>query len=1013
MANYNNAGPVNPIYGFPFITSYSPVIPKLYWGVSSQEQRILEICQAVDELGKNLYDTANTVNNLLDEMVGVSNKIVALDKRLTAVEAGDHTGGGGTADGSIGDRVTKLEQTTTTQGNTISSIDGRVTTNASGIAGLVSSTNALGDRVTALENASGSDPNGLAGRVTALENDNTSNKTSIKANADAISGHDTRLNTIEQQVSDQKGINTSVDGKIKTINDKIASMDSELSDTSLTASTASSNASEALSTATDASSKVTAMDKRVTTNATNISGLQDSVNSLNGKVSTNTTDITTLKNNAATDEKNITNLQDSLKTTNTTVDGLTKDLKTARTDIDGNKTAIADAKTSIGTLSDNLSKTNTDLDTANEAITDVKNRVSDTEKSITDVKTSISDTNKNVKANSDAITSATDSVKALSEKTDGISSDLKTAQTNISALQGQQGTNTHDISELKTNDAGNQKAISSLQGQMTGAVGDIANLQKRVGDLENEAANQPASRGLQSRQGISEYVLTRDTNPDQPETPDINNIAERLVTVEEGVGNLTTRADTMDRWGKSIETRVKALEDKKPGTGSGSDDTELANRVTAVESDLTTAKKDISDLKADVGTSKTDISALQTSSEDYGKRIKALENAGAGSGSGSDNTELAERVTAVEGSLKTAQENITTNTASITTLTTDLGTVKSDVDSLKTSSEDYGKRIKTLEDKPSYDDTALAGRVTKTENDISSLQTNVNSNNTNINNHETRLHTIETDLYDHKDENGSTIQGQLGSLTNGVRQAFGAIDEINTSLLGYYDPDKKESVPGLNQLVMNGWTDSSGTKHSPMTDRVDNLETSSEDYGKRIKALEDKPAGGDTSALESRMTDAENNIKNAVYRLDNVVNGGQGSHGKFEDVLEECRVAVRDYLSTMYNVYSTSSIPDKSPFNTLGGLWNILFKNVMGKQPDSYYRYNGFGLWQYMMKTQYLINKNRMWGVVPDGPVSIIGEGRSINPLHVDANLANSSQNDGGFFPLSRVTSSPDLVSNG
>lgn len=852
MANYNNSRPVNPIYGFPFITSYSPVIPKLYWGVSSQEQRILEICQAVDELGKNLYDTANTVNNLLDEMVGVSNKIEALDKRLTAVEAGDHNGGGGTADGSIGDRVTKLEQTTTTQGNTISAIDGRVTTNASGIAGLVSSTNALGDRVTALENASSSDPNGLAGRVTALENDNTSNKTSIKANADAISGHDTRLNTIEQQVSDQKGINTSVDGKIKTINDKVASMDSELSDTSMAASTASSNASEALSTATDASSKVTAMDKRVTTNATNISSLQDSVNSLNGKVSTNTTDITTLKDNAATDEKNITTLQDSLKATNTTVDGLTKDLKTARTDIDGNKTAIADAKTSISTLSDNLSKTNTDLDTANDAITDIKNRVSDTEKSITDVNTSISDTNKAVKANTDAITSATDSVKALSEKTDGIKTDLATAQTNISALQNQQGTNTHDISELKTNDAGHEKAISSLTSQMTGAVGDISNLQKRVGDLEHEAANQPASRGLQSRQGISEYVLTRDTDPNQPETPDINNIAERLVTVEEGVGNLTTRADTMDRWGKSIETRVKALEDKKPG--SGSDDTELTNRVSAVES-----------------------------------------------------------------SLKTAQDNITTNTSSITALTTDLGTVKSDVDSLKTSSEDYGKRIKAIEDKPSYDDTALAGRVTKTENDISALKTNVDSNNVNINNHEGRIHNleltlnggknadgdtitaltdtvasntariktledkpsgsndtgladrvskvetdlkttsdsvtdhgtrltkIETDLYDHKDESGSTTAGALTELRNGVSQAFGSIDEINTSLTGYYDPDKKESVPGLNQIVVNGWTDSTGTKHAPMTDRV--------------KALEDKPAGGDTSALESRMTTVENNLK--------------------------------------------------------------------------------------------------------------------------------------------------------
>lgn len=870
MANYNNAGPVNPIYGFPFITSYSPVIPKLYWGVSSQEQRILEICQAVDELGKNLYDTANTVNNILDEMTGVSNKIEALDQRLTAVEAGDHTGGGGTADGSIGDRVTKLEQTTTTQGNAISAIDGRVTSNANSISGLVSSTNALGDRVTALENASSSDPNGIAGRVTALENDNTSNKTSIKANADAISGHDTRLTTIEQQVSDQKGINTSVDGKIKTINDKVAAMDSELSDASVSASTALSNAATALSTAKDAASNVTAMDKRVTTNSTNISSLQDSVDSLTGKVSTNTTSINALKDNAATDEKNIANLQDSLKTTNTTVDGLTKDLKTARTDIDSNTAAIAAAKTSINDLSNNLATTNTNLATANESITDVKNRVADTEKNITSVKTSISDTNKAVKANTDAITSATDSVKALSEKTDGIKTDLATSQTNISALQDQQGTNTHDISELKTNDAGHEKAINSLTSQMTGAVGDISNLQKRVGDLEHEAANQPASRGLQSRMGIGEYVLTRDTDPTQPETPDINNIQQRLVTVEEGVGNLTTRADTMDRWGKSIETRVTALENRKPDSGSGSDTTELTNRVTAVESDLTTAKKDIS--------------ALETSSEDYGKRIKALED----KGSGSTDTDLADRVSKVETDLKTTSDSVT----------------------------DHG----------------------------------------------TRLTKIETDLYDHTDEHGSTIRGQLNSLNDGVNQAFGAIDEINTSLTGYYDPDKKENIPGLNQIVMNGWTDSTGTKHSPMTDRVNVLETSSSDYATRIKALEDKPAGGDTSALESRMTTAENNIKNAVYRLDNVVNGGQGSHGKFEDVLEECRVAVRDYLSTMYNVASTSNIPDKGAFDMtkLDGIWNLMFNNISPVPArSSYPNMDGSGLWQLLIYSQYMLSRTR------------------------------------------------------
>lgn len=969
MANYNDNGPVNPIYGFPFITSYSPVIPKLYWGVSSQEQRILEICQAVDELGRNLYDTASTVNNLLDEMTGVSNKIEALDQRLTAVEAGDHTGGGGTADGSIGDRVTKLEQTTTTQGNAISAIDGRVTTNASGIAGLVSSTNALGDRVTALENASSSDPNGLSGRVTALENDNTSNKTSIKANADAISGHDTRLTTIEQQVSDQKGINTSVDGKIKTINDKVAAMDSELSDASVSASTALSNAATALSTAKDAASNVTAMDKRVTTNSTNISSLQDSVDSLTGKVSTNITSINALKDNAATDEKNIANLQDSLKTTNTTVDGLTKDLKTARTDIDSNTAAIAAAKTSINDLSNNLATTNTNLATANESITDVKNRVADTEKNITSVKTSISDTNKAVKANTDAITSATDSVKALSEKTDGIKTDLATSQTNISALQDQQGTNTHDISELKTNDAGHEKAINSLTSQMTGAVGDISNLQKRVGDLEHDAANQPASRGLQSRMGIGEYVLTRDTDPSQPDTPDIANIAQRLVTVEEGVGNLTTRADTMDRWGKSIETRVTALENRKPDSGSGSDTTELTNRVTAVESDLTTAKKDIS--------------ALETSSEDYGKRIKALEDK-----PGYDDTALVNRISAVESDNKTIHTNLDSNNQNINNhetrihsleLTLDGGkdTDGNTVTALTDTVSSNTARIKTLEDKGSGStDTGLADRVSKVETDLKTTSDSVTD-------HGTRLTKIETDLYDHKEENGSTIAGALTELHNGVAQAFGAIDEINGSLLDHYDPDKEKTVPGLNSIVMNGWTDSTtNVKWPPMTTRVSALEATAADHETNLSSV-NRIARGNSADID----EIKNDLSNAIARLDNVPKDDQGGKGKLEEVITPIRQAAYDYLTVMYGIDPGDAMPKRTlNIKALHGMWNVMFADTDPK--DARWNYDspsmaGGGIWQLVMATAQRLRYTNGISLKTDDGISVKADsGKTIYPLY-------------------------------
>ena len=941
--DYDNGGRLP--YGFPYITSYSPVIPKLYWGVASQEQRIFEICKAIDSLGNTIYDISSAVNSSLDQISAISNKVNSLDKRLTAVEAGDHTGGGGTADGSIGDRVTKLEQTTSSQASTISSIDGRVTSNANSISGLVSSTNALGDRVTALENASGSDPNGLAGRVTALENDNTVNKSDIKANKDAISGHGTRINTIEQQVSDQKDINTSTNTKISSLTDKVAGIDSELSDTSVNATTALSNSATALSTAKDASSKVTSMDGRVTTNASNISDLQDSITSTNAKVSTNSSDIKALQDNATTDEKNIADLQNSLKTTNTTVDGISKDLTTARTDIDGNKTGLSNLKTSLNTLSDNLGKTNADLDAAKTSISDVQTTAGKNSDDIASLKSGLSDTNKSVKTNTDAISTQKDLIDDLTSKTDQTNTTVSGVQKNINDILAAQNQNDYDIGQLKSQSTAHETSIHNNTIAITGINGDIGGLKKRVSDIEDEIKNQASTRGLQSRMGIGEYVLTRDTDPTQPETPDINNIQQRLVTVEEGVGNLTTRADTMDRWGKSIETRVTALENRKPDSGSGSDTTELTNRVTAVESDLTTAKKDIS--------------ALETSSEDYGKRLKTLEDK-----PGYDDTALAGRVTKTENDISALQTNVNSNNTNINNHETRIHSLELTLDggkdadgntvtALTDTVSSNTTRIKALEDKGSStgNDTGLADRVSKVESSVTD--------------HDTRLTKIETDLYDHKDESGSTTAGALTELRGGVQQAFGAIDEINTSLLGYYDPDKKESIPGLNQLVMNGWTDSTGTKHAPMTDRVNALETSSSDYASRIKALEDKPSGGDTSALESRMTTAENNIKNAVYRLDNVVNGNQGSHGRFEDVLEECRVAVRDYLSTMYNVDSTSNIPDKGAFDMtkLNGLWNLMFNSISPKDArSSYDTMGGSGIWQLLMSSQFkLMDTNAVY----------------------------------------------------
>lgn len=47
---------------FPWITQYTPVIPKLYWDVYSQEERIKWICQEYDRIIHYLYDVCKQTN---------------------------------------------------------------------------------------------------------------------------------------------------------------------------------------------------------------------------------------------------------------------------------------------------------------------------------------------------------------------------------------------------------------------------------------------------------------------------------------------------------------------------------------------------------------------------------------------------------------------------------------------------------------------------------------------------------------------------------------------------------------------------------------------------------------------------------------------------------------------------------------------------------------------------------------------------------------------------------------
>lgn len=81
---------IPPFWGW---TSYTPVIPKLYWDVYSQEERIKRLCKEYDKLAHYSSEIASTVNDidstvkteLADTIAEVNASLKVLDENWTKI----------------------------------------------------------------------------------------------------------------------------------------------------------------------------------------------------------------------------------------------------------------------------------------------------------------------------------------------------------------------------------------------------------------------------------------------------------------------------------------------------------------------------------------------------------------------------------------------------------------------------------------------------------------------------------------------------------------------------------------------------------------------------------------------------------------------------------------------------------------------------------------------------------------------------------------------------------------
>lgn len=72
-----------PFPSFPWVTQYTPVIPKLYWDVYSQEERIKKLCMEYARIVQYISDMASHIN---DSDVDNTTKFAAINAHLNALD---------------------------------------------------------------------------------------------------------------------------------------------------------------------------------------------------------------------------------------------------------------------------------------------------------------------------------------------------------------------------------------------------------------------------------------------------------------------------------------------------------------------------------------------------------------------------------------------------------------------------------------------------------------------------------------------------------------------------------------------------------------------------------------------------------------------------------------------------------------------------------------------------------------------------------------------------------------
>ena len=298
---------------------------------------------------------------------------------------------------------------------------------------------------------------------------------------------------------------TSVDGAIKTVNDRATQIEKSVS---------------------GLSSTVTSVTKRVTTAESDIDAAEKNIKNIEGDIEDIEGDITSIEKNVSSLTQTATQIEARVTTNETNISSLSVEQGKI-------KTRVSNAEGDISTLEQTASSLTTRITNAEGTVSTIQQNVS----SITT-----------------RVTTAEGNISSLTTSVNGISTRVSTAEGNISTI-------TQNVSSITTRVTTAEGSISSLTTSVTGvtarvstAEGNISTLSQTVSglasDVEDNAGN--ISSLSQTVTSISTTV-TSHTGSISSLTTSVNGITTRVSTAE---GNISTITQTVS----SLSTRLTSAE---------------------------------------------------------------------------------------------------------------------------------------------------------------------------------------------------------------------------------------------------------------------------------------------------------------------------------------------------------------------------------------------------------------------------------------------------------------------